>query len=303
VTSVTDGHGDEIAIYEYDSFGNVLTEAGSLANEFKFSTKQADKRGQFIDFGFRWYDPDVGRFTQRDPIGVAGGLNLYEYCYGNPVNLLDPWGLYWLCGGRVGLCPARVGLLETVEDYALGIGLGVLSGATDAMKRGESIGTGAIAGGIGGGVAAAVTQVFSGLPASFGGYATLGGAAAGTGYVVATLLTGGDLSVREVVVTVALGGLSGGVAGVVPGGAMGLGVGGIVSGIITGSLGALANEAGLIDGDKRDQELACRIQNSGEDDYGPTTDWLDVDNNSVGNRNYIINEYGVSPGPWGKRRR
>jgi len=64
-----------------------------LANEFKFSTKQADRRGQLIDFGFRWYDPEVGRFTQRDPIGLAGGLNLYAYCGGNPVDFLDRWGL------------------------------------------------------------------------------------------------------------------------------------------------------------------------------------------------------------------
>ena len=69
VTSVTDGDGEEVAIYEYDSFGNVLTEAGSLANEFKFSTKQAVKRGQLIDFGCRWYDPEIGRFTQAHPVG------------------------------------------------------------------------------------------------------------------------------------------------------------------------------------------------------------------------------------------
>jgi len=95
VTSVTDGDGKEVAIYEYDCFGNVLTEAASLSNDFKFSTKQADKRGQLIDFGARWYDPEVGRWTQRDPLGVAGGLNLYGYCNGNPLNLIDPWGLDW----------------------------------------------------------------------------------------------------------------------------------------------------------------------------------------------------------------
>jgi len=93
VTSITEDDGDEVAIYEYDAFGNVLTEAGSLANEFKFSTKQADKRGRLIDFGFRWYDPEIGRSTQRDPLGVAGGLNLYAYCDSNPVNFLDRWGL------------------------------------------------------------------------------------------------------------------------------------------------------------------------------------------------------------------
>ena len=68
MTSVTDGDGEEGAIYEYDSFGNVLTEAGSLANEFKFSTKQADKRGQLIDFGFRWYDPEQKRILRTTPV-------------------------------------------------------------------------------------------------------------------------------------------------------------------------------------------------------------------------------------------
>jgi len=31
--------------------------------------------------GHRWYQPDLGRFVQRDPIGIAGGLNTYRYVY------------------------------------------------------------------------------------------------------------------------------------------------------------------------------------------------------------------------------
>ena len=34
----------------------------------------------------RYYDPGTGRFTQEDPIGVAGGMNLYGYAGGDPVN-------------------------------------------------------------------------------------------------------------------------------------------------------------------------------------------------------------------------
>lgn len=40
----------------------------------------------------RYYDPDCGRFTQPDPIGLAGGLNLYQYAP-NPLTWIDPWGL------------------------------------------------------------------------------------------------------------------------------------------------------------------------------------------------------------------
>jgi RHS repeat-associated protein len=41
----------------------------------------------------RYYDPTVGRFTQEDPIGLAGGLNLYGFANGDPVNFADPFGL------------------------------------------------------------------------------------------------------------------------------------------------------------------------------------------------------------------
>jgi hypothetical protein len=41
----------------------------------------------------RYYSPDVARFTQRDPIGLAGGINFYGYVNGNPVNYTDPSGL------------------------------------------------------------------------------------------------------------------------------------------------------------------------------------------------------------------
>ena len=41
----------------------------------------------------RYYDPSTGRFTQEDPIGIAGGLNTYGYAEGDPVNFSDPFGL------------------------------------------------------------------------------------------------------------------------------------------------------------------------------------------------------------------
>jgi len=43
--------------------------------------------------GHRWYDPNAGRFMQRDPIGIRAGLNTYAYVSNSPVRAIDPHGL------------------------------------------------------------------------------------------------------------------------------------------------------------------------------------------------------------------
>lgn len=54
--------------------------------------RKRDKSGLEFDRN-RYYDPATGRFTQEDPQGLAGGLNLYGFASGDPVNLGDPFGL------------------------------------------------------------------------------------------------------------------------------------------------------------------------------------------------------------------
>jgi len=50
-----------------------------------------------------YHDANSGHFTQEDPIGLAGGLNLYGFANGDPVNFSDPFGL-WPCGPLNGVC-------------------------------------------------------------------------------------------------------------------------------------------------------------------------------------------------------
>ena len=55
--------------------------------------------------GARWYQPEIGRFVQRDPIGIDGGINVYAYCSNNPLAAVDPEGLLSLYPGPGGWGP------------------------------------------------------------------------------------------------------------------------------------------------------------------------------------------------------
>uniref|UniRef100_UPI0010F62F92 RHS repeat-associated core domain-containing protein n=1 Tax=Chitinivorax sp. B TaxID=2502235 RepID=UPI0010F62F92 len=60
--------------------------------QYGYTGREPDVAG-LIYYRARWYDPSIGRFTQRDPSGLAGGLNPYAYVDGDPINLIDPSGL------------------------------------------------------------------------------------------------------------------------------------------------------------------------------------------------------------------
>jgi RHS repeat-associated protein len=98
----TDGHNVWQATYRV--WGNTLQE---VREPYYIEEQNLRFQGQYLDretglhFNtFRFYDPDVGRFTTPDPIGLDGELNLYQYAP-NPLVWIDPWG-WKTCGAANG---------------------------------------------------------------------------------------------------------------------------------------------------------------------------------------------------------
>lgn len=78
----------------YDEFGNVTMDTNPGLQPFGFAGGLYDRDIKFVHFGAREYDPSVGRWTARDPIGFRGGdTNLYGYVLNDPMNFKDTDGL------------------------------------------------------------------------------------------------------------------------------------------------------------------------------------------------------------------
>ena len=95
ITGVINGStGQLVARYDYGPFGEPLVSSGeATACPFQYQSKWLDAASQHYYFGYRYYDPRLGRWLSRDPMGEAGGFNLYAYCGNDPVNRHDPLGL------------------------------------------------------------------------------------------------------------------------------------------------------------------------------------------------------------------
>jgi len=87
--------GNVVAHYQYDAFGNIVVQSGSLADSFsfRFSTKPYCAILDKVEFQLRIYAPVTGRWMSRDPIGEIGGLHLYGFVENNPANKIDKLGL------------------------------------------------------------------------------------------------------------------------------------------------------------------------------------------------------------------
>jgi RHS repeat-associated protein len=100
VRDIVDGNGQVVQQYQYDERGNhvIAPMSGGPASPKTFvgglSVNDDTSDGGLYLMGHRFYDPSLGRFLNRDPIGFAGGLNLFSYGGNNPVTHTDPTGLF-----------------------------------------------------------------------------------------------------------------------------------------------------------------------------------------------------------------
>ena len=79
----------------YTAFGELRDGTNHRYGYAGTSGYQAHDEFSLVHVGARYYDPSIGRFVQRDPIGIRGGFNVYAYVSSLPTTLVDPSGEFW----------------------------------------------------------------------------------------------------------------------------------------------------------------------------------------------------------------
>ncbi|QNQ22627.1 hypothetical protein HF650_01395 [Kosakonia sp. SMBL-WEM22] len=108
--SVTDSNGDTVWRGASSAWGRSLRESAPVEwdtpQNLRFQGQYLDRETGLHYNTFRYYDPAGGCYTQMDPIGLNGGINLYQYAP-NPLGWIDPLGL-------------KCGLAKQGEDLYVG---------------------------------------------------------------------------------------------------------------------------------------------------------------------------------------
>jgi RHS repeat-associated protein len=164
--AVADSSGNMVKQIEYDTFGFILTDTDTdFEIPFGFAGGLLDSDTGLVRFGYRDYDPDIGRWTAKDPIGFAGGdTDLYGYVLNDPVNLVDPTGE--IAGVIIGaVAGAYGGFLSGMQSgrMATAVASGIAGGAAGSLVGIIMPGASSALGGmIGGAISGALGGAFGG---------------------------------------------------------------------------------------------------------------------------------------------
>ena len=84
VMALTNSSGNTVEVYEYDVYGRVGATDPNHPNRFMFTGREYDKETGLYYYRARYYNPQIGRFLQTDPVGYQAGMNWYAYCGNGP---------------------------------------------------------------------------------------------------------------------------------------------------------------------------------------------------------------------------
>jgi RHS repeat-associated protein len=93
VTGLLNGSGQVVNRYTYTPWGEVVSAHETITQPLGYMARESDPVTGLYYVRARWYDAHLGRFVSEDPIGLAGGLNVYAYAANSPTNFTDPSGL------------------------------------------------------------------------------------------------------------------------------------------------------------------------------------------------------------------
>jgi len=84
-----------VASYDYDASGRITKAVGSYVthNRFTFGTVYTDQETGLFYYGYRYFDPELGRWLSRDPLTEIAAVNLYAFLANNSINLIEQLGL------------------------------------------------------------------------------------------------------------------------------------------------------------------------------------------------------------------